>query len=293
MLDDIRRAADRRMVTVSIFFDFSKAFDRVHHGILLNKLKNKGLSCAALKWMASYLMGRTQAVYDKFSDTTSSLTHLGIGVPQGSVLGPLLFTLYISDIGGMLKNCKYNFYADDLQIYLHCKPSNLQRDVMRVNEDVASIVHWAESCGLKLNSNKTQAILFGTTKYVNAIDLETLPVLEINGSTIRFSTSIKYLGITVTNTLAWDLHVSNVVKNVRTKLYQLKLSKHLLPTQLKIKLIISLIFPHLDYCSAALTDIKGQLDTQLYRVDARRNYFVGCQLFSLSVRSSLNFSTTV
>ena len=64
---------------------------------------------------------------------------------------------------------------------------------MRVNEDVASIVHWAESCGLKLNSNKTQAILFGTAKYVNAIDLETLPVLEINGSTIQFSTSIKYL----------------------------------------------------------------------------------------------------
>ena len=311
MLDEIRHAVDQRMVTISIFFDFSKAFDRVQHEHLLVKLKNKGFSCSALRWMASYLSGRTQAVYDRFENITSSQVQIRSGVPQGSVLSPLLFTLYVSDIGSILQHCKYNFYADDLQIYLHCKPSDIDNGVSAVNEDIKSIVQWAGGCGLLLNSAKTQAILFGSARYINAIELDGFrTTIKINDSPINMSSHVKYLGVTISNTLAWDRQVTNIIKNIRTKLYQLKLSKHLLPRQLKIQLITSLIFPQLDYCCAALTDITGILNTQLYRaltccirfalsirydmhitpyyrelrwlkVEDRRNYFVGCQLFNI------------
>jgi len=155
MLDDIRQASDDRRVTISIFFDFSKAFDRVNYKVLLNKLKDMGLSCIALHWMASYLRNKTQAVYDKFEDVTSSLACINADVPQGSVLGPLLYAIYVSDMCNVLNHCKYNFYADDLQIYLHCKPCHLQNGIRQVNEDIESIVNWAHSSGLMLNSTKT------------------------------------------------------------------------------------------------------------------------------------------
>lgn len=310
MLDDVRQAAVCRKMTISIFFDFSKAFDRVHHGVLIKKLQEMGLSSTALCWVAAYLMNRMHAVRDGFEGVISSLAHIKAGVPQGSVSGPLLFTIYVSDIGNVLHHCKYNFYVDDLQIYLHCEPSNLQNGILKVNEDIKSIVHWAGCNGLTLNSAKTQVIIFGTARYINTIELDRLPAISIDGSAIQLSTYVKYLGVTVSNTLSWNLHVDNVVKNIRTKLYQLKLSKSLLPKDLKIRLIVSLIFPHLDYCCAAFTDITDQLNVQLYRalnacirfafnvrwdehltpfygelrwlkIDARRKYFVGCLLFNI------------
>ena len=310
MLDDVRRAADQRMVTISIFFDFSKAFDRVQHNILINMLRELGLSQTALHWMASYLSDRTQAVYDRLKNKTSSFTRVGAGVPQGSVLGPLLFTLYVSGMGNVLHHCKYNFYADDLQIFLHCKPSNLQNGIFEINDDIKSIVDWANGCELMLNPSKTQAIIFGSARYINAIGLDGLPPIEIDGSTVNFSTNVKYLGVTLTNTLSWDKHVATVVKSIRTKLYQLKISKHLLPKNLRLRLITSLIFPQADYCCVALTDITGQLNSQLYKainacirfaldvkrdehmtpfyrelrwlkIETRRTYFMGCLLFRI------------
>src|SRR5436190_4915195 len=330
MLDEVRHAIDLRMVTISIFFDFSKAFDKVHHGHLIEKLKSKGFSCSALRWMVSYLSERTQSVYDRFENVTSSQAHIRVGVPQGSVLGPLLFTIYVADIGSILQRCKYNFYADDLQIYLHCKPSDINNGILAVNEDIKSIVQWSGENGLLLNSAKTQAILFGSARYINIIEHEGLQTtIEVNGSPINMNTHVNYLGVTISNTLAWDRQVTKIIKNIRTKLYQLKLSKHLLPKQLKMQLITSLIFPQLDYCCAALTDITGTLNTQLYRalnscirfalnirsdvhitpyyrelrwlkVEVRRSYFVGCQLYSIInsrqsslIYNSLTFRTVV
>lgn len=265
MLDDVRYAADCRKVTISILFNFSKAFDRVQHGILIEKLRKMGFSGSVLCWIISYLTDRMQAVRDPIENKISTLANIRVGVPQDFVLGPLLFTLYISDLKNALCYCKYNFYADDLQIYSHCEPRDLHKCISEVNEDIKSINEWTKNNGLMLNPDKTQAILFGTVRYVSFINYDGLSEIKINDSTIQFSNYVKYLSIFISNTLSWEMQVNSVAKNIRSKLYQLKISKHLLPNELKIRLIVSLIFPHLDYCCAAFTDITGQLNLKLQR----------------------------
>lgn len=124
------------MVTISVFFDFSKAFDRVNHPLLFRRLRGLHFS-SVLRWIESYLKDRSQMVYNHASGTVSAMTPVNAGVSQGSVLGPLLFSLYISDFNGILRHCKYNFYADDLQVYLHCEPQDLQGGILKLNEDIA------------------------------------------------------------------------------------------------------------------------------------------------------------
>lgn len=118
MLDDTRKAADCRMVTISVLFDLSKAFDQVDHGLLIKKLRALGFSVHVLRWIWSYLTDRCQAVRYPMTGEMSDEEAVGTGILQGSVMGPLLFILYINDFCEVLRDCKYSLYADDFQIYL-------------------------------------------------------------------------------------------------------------------------------------------------------------------------------
>jgi len=126
-------------------------------------------------------------------------------VPQGSVLGPLLFVLYLSDFGDTLRYCKYNFYADDLLIYAHADPADLVGAIQRVNEDIRYVVEWAASNKLTLNSGKTSAMILGTARYVKSISLDTVPCICVDNVSIQYRESVIYLGITISNILTWDL----------------------------------------------------------------------------------------
>lgn len=184
MLDDIRLAIDLKMVTISVFFDFSKTFDMVQHNAFLRTLIEAGLSRNSVHWMLSYLENHTKAVRDRYDDRMSALRRVRTGVPQGSVLGSLLFTLYVSGVDGVLRHCKYNFYADDLQIYLHCELRELHNGIAKVNKDIAHIVQWASNMGLVLNSAKTQDIIFGTARNINAIEIDGLPEIKIEDNVV-------------------------------------------------------------------------------------------------------------
>ncbi|KMQ93568.1 reverse transcriptase [Lasius niger] len=156
--------------------------------------------CTALVLRLSYVLSQT--VKDSVAGTMSSLTLVSEGIFQGSVLGPLLFTLYLSDFRNVLQHCKYNFYADDLQVYLHCKPRELSDAILKVDEDINAVINWSFANGLILNSDKTQAIIFGTSRYVNAIDLYTLPKIMVDMTAIQYSTSVRYLGVIIINNLS-------------------------------------------------------------------------------------------
>lgn len=170
--DDIRFGIG--MLTIAVIFDFSKAFDTVCHVTLLQKLADVGLSASALKWFTSYLCGRSQAVR-LGNGAMSEWTAVSSGVPQGSVLGPLLFSLFLGDLPASIRECSYLLYADDLVIYYQCLPSNLHNALARVNGDIASIQGWSSCNSLSLNSTKTKAMVLGSLGLVSRVDLTLLP----------------------------------------------------------------------------------------------------------------------
>ena len=135
LISDINSAIDKQMVTISVLFDLSKAFDNVNHAILLEKLKHKNFSNNFLKLLNSYLSNRLIAVTDG-SNQLSSWNRVTCGVPQGSILGPLLFILYADDLHSNMKYSTSMSYVDDTQIYLHCHPSDIYRGLKKIESGV-------------------------------------------------------------------------------------------------------------------------------------------------------------
>ncbi|XP_024892122.1 uncharacterized protein LOC112467653 [Temnothorax curvispinosus] len=307
--DDIKKAIDSGLVTIMILFDFSKAFDTVPHLRLLIKLKELGFSDPTLIWLFSYLTGRSQAVADDEGNLSSWLITL-CGVPQGSVLGPPLFTLYINDIGTVLIYSDYMIFADDVQIYRSCALSNLLHNLNLISKDANAIFDYANVNGLKLNPAKSKVIIFGSGININNIDLNALPPIIVNHTPLPYVSEVRNLGVCFESNLSWNKHVSHVSQRVHHALYKLKFSKNSLSTELRIKLVTSLVLPHLDYCCLVYHGLSKELNLKLQRlvnccirfifnlrkdehitqyrrrlgwlsVENRRLYFLGCQMYRI------------
>ena len=158
-LNDIYENRDRGHLTGACFLDLKKAFDCVHHSYLIEILGKLGLHDSALNWLMSYLTGRSQ--YTKIGNQTSTLSLVPFGVPQGSVLGPLLFIVYINDITSRLDGCKYYLYADDLVVYSSTNRVPLIQE--RLQQAIHNIGHWCCEKRLTINTDKTKIAWFGST----------------------------------------------------------------------------------------------------------------------------------
>lgn len=263
--DDIRLAMDKRQLTFLVLLDFSKAFDTVDYDILLAKLTYYfNFSFSSVNWFRSYLHDRIQSVLVEKASSTWRSVHSG--VPQGSILGPLLFSLYINHLPSCLSYSRFHLYADDLQIYISFKPREMNISVNKLNLDLKAISEWARCHGLKINPNKSQAILIGTQKLVNSVNIDLIPNISLNDTVIALSKTVKNLGIYFDENLSWTEHVSHVYKKTLAALHSLKRLKFVLPESLKISLVQSLIFPHFDYCDAVYSDISLTLGMKLQRL---------------------------
>ncbi|CAD6226337.1 GSCOCG00011878001-RA-CDS [Cotesia congregata] len=149
LCDDVRAGVDDHLVTIAVFFDFTKAFDCIDHHLLLEKLKRLNLSAGVSQWFSLYLSGRRQAV--KLDDALSSWNSVKCGVPQGSVLGPLLYAIFVTELGDLI-DCKHLFYADDLVIYSSCKLNDIDRVAENLNGTILVIVTWCCNNLLRLNA---------------------------------------------------------------------------------------------------------------------------------------------
>lgn len=262
--EDLKVSMDRRLVSLLLLFDFSKAFDRVNHKILLAKLEYLNFDSTALSWFSSYLRHRRQCV--SHDSAFSGWLVCTIGVPQGSVLGPLLFTIYIIDIAKNFKYCNYHLYADDLQIYRSFLPEDAASNFELINLDIQSLLEWVCRHGLFINALKTQAMLVGSAKLCLKVDRETLPPILVNDQAVKLVSSVKNLGIIMNENLTWGEQVAVLSQKVVGTLRRLERYRHDLPKNVKIKLVQALIMPLFDYGAVVYYDVHEILNIKLQRL---------------------------
>ena len=197
--------------TALVLLDLSAAFDTIDHNILLGYLKSWfGLGGTALRWFASYLRNRCQAI--KIGSTLSELSNLIYGVPQGSVLGPLLFSLYTTPLSKIIRlhpHIKFHFYADDTQLYIHLSPKNASSALAKLNACLRDVQKWMSLSKLKLNPEKTEFIVFGSKAQCQKISSHFL--VSILGSLLHPVDSVRNLGVWFDADFSFSEHILQTV----------------------------------------------------------------------------------
>lgn len=239
---------DNRQSTVMVSLDLSKAFDTVHHTLLLEKLKAYGLRQCACELIHNYLHDRDQVVNVQGTWSHRFLKHRG--VPQGSILGPFLFNVYVADMTSFISKSSLVRYADDTTIY-HSS-DNLDKTICQLNDDIHNLVVWLSCNCLILNPSKSQAMIIQSP---TASSNEPANTILVDSVSLPWSVSIKLLGVPLERSLAMKGHLKNCLRKANICLHQLRQFRSCLTPALGTQLYKSYIRPHLEYCSSLLTPI--------------------------------------
>lgn len=238
--NDVFSSCDKNQCTGVIFLDLSKAFDLVDHYLLLDKLKSIGFNRNALLWFNAYLHNRRQFV--QFKDAQSDECIMEKGVPQGSILGPLLFSIFVNDLPQVCNNCQVHLYADDTVVYFSSSNSFLLQN--KLQTDLKSVQNWLKSNLLKLNMKKSLCMLFGTHHSLKSAELN---LYFDNGTSVTKETSVKYLGIWLDPELNFKPHIDYIIKRTYSCLMPLYRSSNCFTFRVRKKIITQLILPIIDY----------------------------------------------
>lgn len=266
VFSDILAAVDRGDFAALVLLDLSAAFDTVDHGILLERLQRSfGIDGDVHHWLASYLTGRSQCV--RRGSIVSSSTTLECGVPQGSVLGPLLFILYTADLPDVIEQhgLTPHLYADDSQICGFCRPGDAAALSDRLTRCVDAVAIWMRNNRLQLNVGKTDFLWCTTTRQVH--QLPTWP-LSLDGHDVTPSSSVRDLGVIIDSDLRLRRHIDIVVARCFAALRQLRSIRRYVTVPVMRSLVTSLVLTRLDYCNSILV---GQPATQLRRLQSVQN----------------------
>ncbi|OWF47171.1 RNA-directed DNA polymerase from transposon BS [Mizuhopecten yessoensis] len=280
MYHNICLSLEEKKHTCIVFCDISKAFDRVWHNGLYIKLKSYGIGGELLVWLKDYLHQRQQKVC--VNESFSKLGSIDAGVPQGSILGPLLFLIYINDIADIFDSAS-RLFADDTS--LQCSSSSCLEIQTILNKDLESLNSWAKTWLVTFNPDKTDVLFFS-----NRNDVDALLELEFDGNILDFSDSHKHLGVTLNSSVKWGDHIEAVYSSVMKKINVLRKLKFLLKRDALLRIYRTFILPILEY-ACELWDGCSSFESEKLEKAQREAARIITGLPSYASIYSLNFET--
>ena len=239
LIDKILNGFNNGELTLGIYLDYSKAFDTIDHNILQKKLHQYGIRGISLKWIVDYLHNRKQFVC--YSGYNSEWSLISCGVPQGSILGPLLFILYINDLSTVSVKLFSILYADDSNMFIQGK--NLSSMISVVNNEMEKIVKWTNSNKLSLNIDKTFFMIFKSRKkHIRITD-----DIKVNNMIIERIKDIQFLGVILDNHLSWNKHVIFIKNKISKSIGIINKTRKILSKDTLVTLYYSFVYPYLNY----------------------------------------------
>ena len=257
--NDIRKALNQNEITISVLIDYSKAFDTINHKTLLEKLVSLNFSNRTIKIIMSYLTNRDQ--YVQIDDQTSSKSPVHFGVPQGSILGLILFNIYVAELPSCIDSDSIQ-YADDTTIYRTCRPSDILQEIHILENDIKTASKWSAGNGLVFNNDKLKYITFSSKRKVN----DKSYLIRSNRKSIAEETTVKLLGVNFDQNLTWSSHVNSIVKASYGILRTLKTFKRFTPFKVRKSLAESLVLSRLNYNNVVFGQLSKYLQNCFQRV---------------------------
>ena len=240
LIDKLIKCMENGEYVIGVFLDLSTAFDTVDHSILLRKLYFYGIRGTAYEWFESYLSNRKQCVL--YDGVQSSMKTIKCGVPQGSILGPLLFLIYINDLATICKHTLPFLFADDTNLFKH--GNDLNEMVNSLNQELLDISLWLKVNKLSLNVKKTHYMVFTSKKCTpNSLDI------TIDGCNIDRVKHTKFLGVFIDEKLNWKKHVSYISSKISKGIGIIIKARNLLSLNALKTLYFSFIYPYFTYCN--------------------------------------------
>ena len=256
LASDFYKALDMGKEIRIVFCDISKAFDKVWHKGLLFKLRKIGINSNLLLWFESYLSNRQQQVV--INGKASTLLTIGAGVPQGSILGPLLFLIYINDLVDDIDSC-IKLFADDTSLYVIV--DNEFEASVQLNKDLDTISSWANQWLVSFNPNKTESMVISKRTVGDRH-----PPLLMNDVQIREVEHHKHLGVIISDNLSWNTHVEDIVKKASSRLNMMRRVKYLLDRYTLERVYLSFIRPLLEYADSVWDNIPAYVNDTLENI---------------------------
>ena len=239
--NNVYRESNQGKGTTAIYLDFRKAFDTINHNILVLKLEKIGFKNDSKLLIDNYLTNRVQST--KANGKISDPHPIHCGVPQGSVLGPLLFIIYINDLGHILDNMNCQHYADDTVLYL---PNNEDTPLVEnaINSDLGKVDTWCKANKLSLNAKKTKIMQLGTKAHIKRMPRISV---KLDNAPLAKAFTYRYLGITIDTNLDFKAHTKGLIRNINHKVYLFRRVRGKLTEESSEKVLRNMILPSIDY----------------------------------------------